>query len=132
MKKRRGKRLLALAMVVAFALAAAVHFGLADSAHSINPYIAMKVHLGMTQREVEAIFRAPPGDYSEAKTDHPAAPADRRPDLRREDWMTEEGGAVVYFGPDGKVADCTLWITPGRKMSMLERIRKWWYWLTVW
>jgi hypothetical protein len=52
--------------------------------------------------------------------------------LRREDWASDEGGAVVYFGPDGKVADFTLWVTPGRKMTGRERVRKWWYWLTVW
>jgi hypothetical protein len=93
----------------------------------------MKLRVGMTQRDVEAIFGAPPGDYSSVpKADRPPAPEDRRPDLRREDWTTEEGGAVVYFGPDGRVADFTLWVAPGRKMSNVERLRKWWYWLTVW
>jgi hypothetical protein len=135
MKKHRGKRLIFLGLVVA-ALVAAVYFGrlhLAGSAHRINPYTAVKVRLGMTQSEVEAIFGAPPGDYSSGpKADRPQAPADRRPDLRREDWTTEEGGAVVYFGPDGRAADFTLWVAPGRQTSKFERVRKWWYWLTVW
>jgi hypothetical protein len=135
MKKRRGKRLIFLALVVA-ALVAAVYLGLphlAGPAHRINPYTAMKVRVGMTQRDVEAIFGAPPGDYSSGPAaDHPQAPENRRPDLRREDWTAEEGGAVVYFGPDGRVADFTLWIAPGRETSQLEHLRKWWYWLTVW
>jgi hypothetical protein len=135
MNKRRGKRVITVVIVVT-ALVVAVYFGrqyLAGSAHRINPYTAVKVRLGMTQKEVEAVFGAPPGDYSsKPKADQAQAPVDRRPDLRREDWSAEEGGAVVYFGPDGKVADCTLWITPGRKMTMWESIRKWWYWLTVW
>jgi hypothetical protein len=135
MKKHRHKRLIALVMVVAV-LVAAGYVGLlclAGPAHRINPYTAMKVRVGMTQRDVEAIFGAPPGDYSsEPKADRPQAPVDRRPDLRREDWTTEEGGAVIYFGPDGRVADFTLWIVPGRKTSTFERFRMWWYWLTVW
>jgi hypothetical protein len=135
MKKLRVKRLIVWVMVPA-ALVAAVYFGLLllfGSAQRVNPYTAMKVRLGMTQSEVEAIFGAPPGDYSAVPlADRPQPPANRRPDLRREDWMTEEGGAVVYFGPDDRVADCTLWLTPGRKMTGFERIRKWWYWLTVW
>jgi hypothetical protein len=135
MKHHRGRRLIALVLVVT-TIVAAVYLGwhqLAGSGHRINPYTAMKVRVGMTQREVEAIFGAPPGNYSaEPKADQPQAPVDRRPDLRREDWMTEEGGAVVYFGRDGRVADFTLWVVPGGKMSARERIRKWWYWLTVW
>jgi hypothetical protein len=135
MKQRRGKRRIALVMIVA-ALVAAVDFGRlhrAGPAHRINPYTALKVRVGMTQRDVEAIFGAPPGDYSSEPTaDQPQAPGDRRADWRREDWATEEGGAVVYFGPDGRVAHVTLWVAPGRKTSKLERLRKWWYWLTVW
>lgn len=123
-------------LMVVVALVAAVYFGwalLAGSAHRINPYTAMKIRVGMTQRDVEAIFGAPPGDYSsEQKSDQAQAPVDCRPDLRREDWTAEEGGAVVYFGPDGRVADFTLWVAPGRQTAKFERIRKWWYWLTVW
>jgi hypothetical protein len=134
MKKRSSKRLIVFVMIVV-ALVTAVYFGRlhrAGSAHRINPYTAMKVRLGMTQRDVETIFGASPGDYSSEEADRPAAPVDRRPDLRRADWTTEEGGAVVYFGPDGRVADYTLWVAPDRKASKLERMRKWWYWLTVW
>ena len=134
MKHRRGRRLIASVLAVA-TLVAAVYFGLLllfGSAQRVNPYTAMKVRLGMTQRDVETIFGASPGDYSSEEADRPAAPVDRRPDLRRADWTTEEGGAVVYFGPDGRVADYTLWVAPDRKASKLERMRKWWYWLTVW
>jgi hypothetical protein len=67
------------------ALVAAVYSGrlhLAGSAHRINPYTALKARVGMTQRKGEAIFGAPPGDYSsEPKADEPQAPVDRRPDL---------------------------------------------------
>jgi hypothetical protein len=134
MKKPRVKRLIALLTVVA-ALVAAVYFGrrhLAGSAHRINPYTAMMVRLGMTQAEVESVFGAPPGDYSSGPAADQAPPENRRPDLRREAWTAEEGGAVVYFGPDEKVADFTLWVAPVRQTSKLEPLRKWWYWLTVW
>ncbi len=135
MTKPRGKRPIVLILVAAV-LIAAVYFGrlyLAGSGPRVNPHTAMKVRLGMTQSEVERIFGAPPGDYSSGPTaDQVQAPADRRPDLRREDWMTEEGGTVVYFGPDGRVADFTLWLVPNRETSRFERFRKWWYWLTVW
>jgi hypothetical protein len=131
---QRKKRLLILAMVVV-ALVTAVYFvwpHLSGSAHRINPYTAVKVRVCMTQAQVEAIFGAPPGDYSsEPKAGPLHAPPDRRPDLRREDWTADEGGAVVYFGQDGKVADATLWLVP-HKMSKFETIRKWWYWATVW
>jgi hypothetical protein len=77
----------------------------------------------MTQAQVEAIFGAPPGDYSsEPKAGQLRAPSDRRPDLRREDWTADEEGAVVYFGQDAKVADCTLWVVP-HKASKFEPIR---------
>jgi hypothetical protein len=134
MKIHRNNRLLILTVFVV-AIVAAVFFAwqhLSRSVHRINPYTAMKVRLGMTQAQVEAIFGAPAGDYaSGAKAGQRRAPSDRRPDLRREDWTADEGGAVVYFGQDGKVADATLWLVP-HKASQFETIRKWWYWATVW
>jgi hypothetical protein len=135
MKKHRGK-LIVLLIPVAAAVGAAVYFGwlpLAGSTHRINPYTSMKLRVGMTQSKVEAIFGVPPGDYSsEPRRDRVQARGDGQRELRREDWTSDEGGAVVYFGPDGKVADFTLWVAPGGKMTGRERIRKWWYWLTVW
>jgi hypothetical protein len=135
MKKHRGK-LLAILITAAVAVGAAVYFvwiPLAGSAHRINPYTGMKVRVGMTQSKVETIFGSPPGNYSsERRRDRVQARGDGRPGLRREDWTSDEGGAVVYFGPDGTVADFTLFVAPGGKMTGRERIRKWWYWLTVW
>jgi hypothetical protein len=135
MKKYRGK-LMVLLIAVTAAVGAAVCFGwlpLAGSTHRINPFTSMKLRVGMTQSKVEAIFGVAPGDYSsEPRKDRVRARGDGRPELRREDWTSDEGGAVVYFGPDGKVADFTLWVAPGSKMTGRERIRKWWYWLIVW
>ena len=134
MKMHPNKRLLILTGILV-ALVAAVYFvwpHLSGSAHRINPFTAMKVRVGMTQAQVEAIFGARPGDYSsEPKAGQSRAPSDRRPDLRREDWTADEGGAVVYFGQDGKVAAATLWVLP-RRASQFDTIRKWWYWATVW
>jgi hypothetical protein len=137
LKKHRGKSLI-LSMTVLAAVSAAVYFGrlpLAGSTHRINPYTCMKLRVGMPQDKVEAIFRTPPGDYSsEPGMNLVEGRGDARLglELRREDWTSDEGGAVVYFGPDGRVADFTLWVTPGRTMTAHERIRKWLYWLTVW
>lgn len=135
MKKHRGK-LLILLLTVVVAVGTAVYFGwlpLAGSTHRINPYASMKLRVGMTQSKVEAIFGAPPGDYSsEPRRERVQARGDGQLELRREDWTSDEGGAVVYFGPDGRVADFTLWITPGGKMTGRERVRSWWYFLTVW
>jgi hypothetical protein len=135
MTKRRAKWPIVLLVVVA-ALVVAVYAGwlhLADSGHRVNVYTAQKVRAGMTQSEVEAIFRAPPGDYSsEPKADKPRAPVPHRPDFRREDWTTEEGGAAVYFGPDGRVVDCIIWSAPDYNGSKFGRVRKWWYAVTVW
>jgi hypothetical protein len=135
MKRHRG-RILALLIAASAVVGIAVYFGwlpLAGSTHHINPYTATKLRLGMTQSKVEALFGVPPGDYSsEPRSDQVQARGDGQPELRREDWASDEGGAVVYFRPDGKVADFTLWIAPGGKMTGRERIRKWWYWLTVW
>jgi hypothetical protein len=135
LKKHRGK-CLALFITVAAALGAAVYFGwlpLAGTTHRINPYTGMKLRVGMTQSKVQTIFGVPPGDYSsEPRRDRVPARGDDRPELRREDWTSDEGGAAVYFGPDGTVADFTLWVAPSGKMTERERIRKWWYWFTVW
>jgi hypothetical protein len=131
MRRHRGK-LLVLLLMVSAAVGAGIYFVFLVPMHRINPYTSMKLRLGMTQSKVEAIFSVPPGNYSSEPTQNRIqARGDSRPQLRREDWMSDEGGAVVYFGPDGKVADFTLWIAPGRKMPARERIRKWWYWLTV-
>src|SRR5262245_16232100 len=123
MKKHRGK-LLVLLILVAAAVGAAVYFGwvpLTNSGHRINPHTGMKLRLGMTQSKVEAIFGVPPGDYSsEPRRDPVRAGGDGQPELRREDWTSDEGGAVVYFGPDGKVADFTLWVAPASKMTERE------------
>ena len=135
MKKHRGKWIVLL-ITVAAAAGAAVYFGwlpLAGSTHRINPYTSMKLRVGMTQSKVEAIFGVPPGDYSsEPGRARVQARGDGQPELRREDWTSDEGGAVVYFGPDSKVADFTLWVAPGSRMTERERFRSWWYWLTVW
>jgi hypothetical protein len=81
----------------------------------------------------KAVFGVPPGDYSSTPGRAPVpARGDGQPALRRWDWTSDEGGAVVYFGPDDKVADFTLWVVPGSKMTEREHLRKWWYWLTVW
>jgi hypothetical protein len=123
--RHRGK--IVLVMVVA-ALAATLYVGwrcLPGSGHRINPHTAAMVRVGMTQGEVEALFGVPPGDYStEPKADKAEAPVPRRPDMRREDWTTEEGGAAVYFGPDGKVADCIIWAGPGYNASWFERLKR--------
>lgn len=135
MKKHRSK-LLVLLLTVAAAVGAVVLFGwlpLAGPAHRINPHTGMKLRVGMTQSQVEAVFGVPPGDYSsEPPGERVRARGDGQPGLRREDWASDEGGAVVYFGPDGRVADLTLWVAPGGTMTPRERLRKWWYWLTVW
>jgi hypothetical protein len=116
-KMHRNKILLILTVVVA-ALVAAVYIirpHLAGSAHRIHPYTAIKLRVCMTQAQVEAILGAPPGDYSsEPMAGQVHAAADRRPDLRREAWTAEEGGAVIYFG---KVADFKLWIVPTKRLS---------------
>lgn len=133
MKTKRRKLMIALALIFAICVGAFIWLQPFSSAQRINPYTAMKIRIGMTQGQVEAIFGVPPGNYSTAlDADSPEVPVTRRPELRREDWMSDEGGAAVYFGPDGRVADCTLWVVPGRKMAARERVRKWWYWLTVW
>ena len=135
--RKHGVKLLVLVITVAAAVgAAAVHFGwlpFAGSTHRINPYTSIKLRVGMPRDKVEAIFGVPSGNYSsEPNKDRIQGRGDGRPELLREDWTSDEGGAVVYFGPDGKVADFTLWVAPGGKMTAQERIRKWYYWLTVW
>jgi hypothetical protein len=136
MSKHRRKLRLVLVVAVT-AIVVAVCFRWLDrggSSHRVNVYTAEKVRLGMTQKEVEGIFAAPPGDYSsEPMVDRAPESTNRRPELRREDWTADEGGAVVYFGPDGRVADAIIWIAPHcSKTSRFERVRKWWYWFTVW
>jgi hypothetical protein len=80
LKKHRGK-LLVLSITVVAAVGAAVYFGrlpLAGATHRINPYTCMKLRVGMPQDKVEAIFGAPPGDYSSG----PAGVFPRMPTIR--------------------------------------------------
>jgi hypothetical protein len=109
----------------------------ADPAHRVNPYTATRVCLGMTQADVERVFGGPPGDYSsEMRGHHAEGVPDRPPRLRREDWTGDEGGAVVYFAEDGRVADYVLWIEPNYRPAdgprRFEHFRKWWYEYLVW
>jgi hypothetical protein len=89
-------------ITVAAAVGAAVYFGwlpLAGSIHRINPYTSMKLRVGMTQCKVEAIFGVPPGDYSsEPRRDRVQARGDGQPELRREDWTSDEGGPSFTSG----------------------------------
>jgi hypothetical protein len=132
MKKHRRKWLILVVTTVGVAVGVVLlsWAHLRGSGPRINPYTATKIRLGMTQGQIEAIFAAPPGDYSTAPmVDQP--PTANRPQLRREDWTTDEGGAAVFFGPDGTVADCIIWIAPHHQQaSRFERVRKWWYEVT--
>jgi hypothetical protein len=96
----------------------------------VNANAAGKIRVGMTQKQVESLFRVPPGDYFEGPDDgRPQASANRRPDLRRADWIGQEFQAAVYFGPDERVADFELCITTSRRMTVQDRIQKWMYWI---
>jgi hypothetical protein len=139
MKKHRGKWLVLLA-VIAGGLGAAVcvlWFHPGGSAHRIDLDTAEKVCAGMTQRQVEGLFGVPPGDYSsQPGTMHCEGVAERWPGLRREDWTADEGGAVVYFDADGRVADRIVWVAPSKQgasqgASKFAPLRKLWHGLTL-
>jgi hypothetical protein len=87
-----------------------------------------RIQDGMTQAEVEAILGGPPGDYSAAYVVYGGAmfviaPHGHGPACREELWKEDGVAVVVYFGPDGTVADkmfaCPAPPTP------LERLRGW-------
>jgi hypothetical protein len=131
MTKRRA--LWAGAVLVAVLLPCAVvgirALAPAGSTHRITPYTVLKVRLGMTRQDVQAIFRVPPGDYSsKPDPERPPAPASRRPGLQREEWTGEGTGTFVFFGPDGRVADWQAWVTNPPKPTWLDRIEGWLPW----
>jgi hypothetical protein len=85
------------------------------SCHRIQP--------GMTQREVEVILGAPPGDY---ETGRRGIMLDLygngvlMQEGRREEWGGDDGIIQVGFGPDGTV----LWkrfVPAGRKWTVIEQ-----------
>src|SRR5262249_52328135 len=86
----------------------------------INADSFEQIREGMTQAEVEAVLGAPPGDYRKADdvTREPTRKAWVNfhaqgmarllsPDspFRYESWYTTRAGILVYFRPDGTVAD---------------------------
>lgn len=96
----------------------------------LNPRVWMRVRLGMTQQQVEEAYGVPPGDYSSrSDQDRPKERRSRRPDLRREEWVGEGSGAIVYFGPDGKVADFEIWTSPTNPpgLTWRDRLDDWHY-----
>jgi hypothetical protein len=135
MKKHRGKWLI-LPAVLAAALGVAAFVCWLDPggpAHRVNLYTAEKVRQGMTQRQVEGMFGVPPGDYSaQPGANHPEG-VPSRPGLRREDWTADEGGAVIFFDAEGRVADRIVWIAPNQsgRVSKFEPLRKVWHGLSA-
>jgi hypothetical protein len=78
---------------------------LAPAPHRINRAGFEQIREGLTQAEVEAILGVPPGDYS--TVDLRVAPADRYvfpPELRAQEWLSDDGCVGIGFGPDGTVA----------------------------
>ena len=90
----------------------------------LNPRVWMRVRLGMTQQQVEEAYGVPPGDYSSrSDQDRPETTTKRRPGLRREEWVGEGAGAIVDFGPDGKVAYFEIWTSPTNPPALTWRDR---------
>src|SRR5262245_47266108 len=90
---------------------------------------------GMTQPEVEALLGGPPGDYTSPRHDrrgecaHPSVSIGPEGDvggLRGETWSADGCDLIVYFGPDGVVADKEFSdynLAPS--WSVLDRVRRW-------
>jgi hypothetical protein len=136
-RKHRGKLIVLAVFVAALWLAGWVFWTRpVGPGQRINPHTVLRVRPGMTQEQIEAIFGAPPGDYSSEMRGHQAKGLPQRPpELRREDWTADEGGAVVYFGADGRVKDAVLWTEPNYKTNdgpVRFRLRKWCYELGIW
>lgn len=96
----------------------------------LNPRTWCRVRLGMTQQQVEEGYGVPPGDYSSRPDqDRPEISKKRRPDLRGEEWVGEGSGAIVDFGPDGKVAYFEIWTSPTNPpgLTWRDRLDDWVY-----
>jgi hypothetical protein len=74
-------------------------------AHRITGSNLSKIKMGMAQADVEAIFGAPPGVYSDQPVNatYWQDTDDFLAGWRREDWRTTSALCVVYFDGDAKV-----------------------------
>ncbi len=124
---KRGK-LLAFAGLVLVTVAVAACFikpPPEPPAVRINGYTVLRIRLGMTRPDVEAIFRVPAGEYSSLadpnKPDVPTA-SSHRPDLKWEAWGGDSAVLFVHFGPDGKADDWEAHLRhTDRKRSKMDR-----------
>src|SRR5262245_45709915 len=90
---------------------------------------------GMTQPEVEALLGGPPGDYTSPRHDrrgecaHPSVSLGPEGDvdgLRGETWSADGCELIVYFGPDGVVADKEFNdYNMAPSWNVLDRVRGW-------
>jgi hypothetical protein len=91
-----------------------------------------KMHVGMTEAEVEELLGGPPGDYTR---DQPALEPPRvlneEPRMTMARWAGWDGRIVVFFDHRGRVSEREFWgWVPGdpfapQKPSPLAKLRRW-------
>jgi hypothetical protein len=88
----KKKRILYLSIVV---LCVIVAYWWMSTTPRINKETYKLIVNGMSRSEVEAIFRAPPGDHGSPKYDG---------DLEPDTWYGDQFVVKIYFSPEDKVA----------------------------
>ena len=126
--KRRKTALLGLAAALA-ACAGIAYFMLPPSGRGSTLESAWRVEQGMTLQEVEAVLRAPPGDYSgtsnpfwEGMTVKALTGAKARPSHV---WLGEEVSVAIWTDEAGRVGTMT-WVEHAYQgQSIVRKLRRW-------
>ena len=128
MTKRR-RLLLGTSLVATLVVVGVMVLWLAAPKHRINEESFKLIREGMTQQEVEAILRVPPGDYSNGGFVVRVEFANNGYSLmddkdQKKFWTDNDLQIMVNFDPSGKVHNtrCYLVIPPE---TFLDRFRSW-------
>jgi hypothetical protein len=117
----RRRLLLALGAVLAVLVALGAVWWAARPRRRITAANCARIKKGMRMEEVEALLGGPPADYTNGRWPgnlHYELP---EPGVTVEEWVSDEGVALVYFGDDGKTDRKPLFF-PWDRPSILQQI----------
>ena len=102
---------------------------LARPVHRITPENIDQIYVGMTRKEVEALFGVPPGTYARGKASlvifHHNEPVEEWMLGPVDEWVGEEAAVMVYFNESGLVSHHRRTAVATVEEAFHEKLRRW-------